>query len=306
MGTPEIAVPCLRATAAWADEVRVVTQPDRPRGRSGTPQPPPVKVAASELGLEVVQPERIRDEPEFLPWLSAAPTDVIVVVAFGQILPAEVLDHPQHGCLNVHFSLLPKYRGAAPVQWALIEGEQETGVCTMLMDEGLDTGDILLCRTVAIEAEEHAGALLDRLAALAPEVLRESLEEWCAGRLTRTPQDEARATKAPRLRREDGRLDWAQPADRIVARVRGVTPWPGATAEVAGETVKVLRAAVGDGAGAPGEVLDLADDKGLLIAAGRDAVWLREVQEPGRKAVGGAAYARGKRLTAGSGRQKES
>jgi len=298
MGTPDIAVPCLDAVVAWADETRVVTQPDRPRGRSGVPQPSPVKERAIALGLEVVQPERLRREPDFLPWLQTAAPDVVVVVAFGQILPAEVLQTPRLGCVNVHFSLLPKYRGAAPVQWTLLRGEVETGITTMLMDEGLDTGPILATQRVAIAADEDAGALLERLAGLAPRLLRSTLEELAAQRLTPRAQAHDEATLAPRLSREDGRIDWSRPAGEIVALVRGVNPWPGASAELAGEPVKVLAAASGDGAGEPGSILAVDREGGLLVAAGQGAVWLRRVQAPGRKPDSGAEYAHGRRLTA--------
>ncbi len=296
MGTPAIAVGCLEATVAWADRVRVVTQPDRPQGRSGQPQPSPVKSRALELGLEVVQPERLRRDEAFLAWLRAEPVDVAVVVAFGQILPPEVLATPRLGCVNVHFSRLPKYRGAAPVQRALIAGEPVTAVATMMMDEGLDTGPVLLTQEVAIGAAETAGELLDRLAALAPEVLTRTLEELAAGRLTAVAQDHAAATLAPRLTKDDGRLDWTWPAPVLVNRVRGVTPWPGATAEVAGEVVKVLAAGPGEGTGPPGAVLAIRDGQGILVATGEGAVWVRQVQAPGRKAVPAEAYARGRRL----------
>ena len=297
MGTPDIAVGCLEAVAAWADQTLVVTQPDRPRGRRGTPQPSPVKARASELGLEVVQPTRIRGDAEFGVWLAEQAPDVVVVVAFGQILPAEVLQASRLGCVNVHFSLLPKYRGAAPVQWALIRGEVETGITTMLMDEGLDTGPMLLTERVAIDEDEDAGALLERLARLAPRLLTQTLEGLAAGRLSAEPQVHADATLAPRLSREDGKIAWSEPAADVVAQVRGVTPWPGAVAEVAGDEVKILQARVGEGAGEPGAVLAIEREDGLLIAAGQGAVWLRQVQAPGRKPVSGAEYAHGKRLT---------
>jgi len=298
MGTPDIAVPCLDALVGWADSTAVVTQPDRPRGRRGTPQPSPVKERASALGLEVVQPERIRRDAEFMAWLRETAPDVIVVVAFGQILPADVLELPQYGCINVHFSLLPKYRGAAPVQWALIRGEVETGITTMSMDEGLDTGPILATQTVRIADDEDAGALLERLAGLAPDLLTVTLDGLAAGRLQPLPQDHESATLAPRLSREDGKIAWTDSAAEIVNRVRGVNPWPGATSELAGESVKLLAAAVGDGVGEPGQALAIDRERGLLVAAGQGAVWLRRVQAPGRKPVSGAEYAHGRRLTA--------
>jgi methionyl-tRNA formyltransferase len=300
MGTPEIAVPCLDATVAWADgRVRVVTQPDRPKGRSGEPQPSPVKARARARGLEVVQPSRLRGNEEMLAWLRREPPDVIVVVAFGQILPPAVLNLPRLGCVNVHYSLLPRYRGAAPVQWALIRGERETGVDTMLMDEGLDTGPLLRREVVAIGPDETAGELLGRLAAIAPGVLTRTLEELTAGAIIPSPQDESRATAAPRLGREDGRIAWEEDATAIANRVRGVTPWPGATALLAGEEVKVLRASAGVGRGEPGAILAVDEARGILCAAAKGAVWLSEVQAPGRRPVSGAAYAHGRRLSPG-------
>lgn len=306
MGTPEIAVGCLAATARWAvDGLRVVTQPDRPRGRSGQPAPSPVKQRALELGLEVVQPQRLRGNAEFLHWLSADPPDVMVVVAFGQILPADVLAVPRHGCINVHFSALPRYRGAAPVQRAIMAGETQTAVDTMLMDVGLDTGPVLISEPVTIGADETAGELAQRMQDLAPEVLERTLREWTGGRLTPRPQDDAAACLAPRLAKEDGHIDWTRPATELANRIRGVTPWPGATAEVAGEALKVLSARPGEGSGTPGSILAIDELCGVLCAAGQDALWLGTVQVPGRKPVSGAAYAHGRRLRqecSGSGR----
>ncbi|MBI2301953.1 MAG: methionyl-tRNA formyltransferase, partial [Armatimonadetes bacterium] len=268
--------------------------PDRPRGRSGEPQPSPVKARAVELGLEVYQPERLRGNAEAVAWLAREPADVGVVVAFGQILPPEVLALPGLGCINVHFSLLPRYRGAAPVHWAVLNGETETGVMTMHMDAGLDTGDILLTERVQIGDNETAGELTARLAALAPTVLLRTLEEWSAGRLTPIPQDPVLATYAPRLEREHGRVDWKRAAREVVNQIRGVTPQPGAVATVRGEELKIWRATLGEGAGEPGEVLAIDGERGLLVAAGDGAVWLTEVQSPGRQRVGGAEFARGK------------
>ncbi|MCC7492287.1 MAG: methionyl-tRNA formyltransferase [Fimbriimonadaceae bacterium] len=297
MGTPEVAVPCLEALAGLASRLRVVTQPDRPVGRSSTPQPSPVKRRALELGLEVVQPERIRGHADFLAWLTAEPLDVAVVVAFGQLLPAAVLTAPRGGCLNVHFSLLPRYRGAAPVQRALLAGETGTGISVMLLDEGLDSGPVLAAEPSAIEPQETAGELLQRLALAAPELLRKTLQEWLAGAITPQPQDATLATLAPRLHKEEGRLRWSQPASELFNVVRGVTPWPGAQAEVAGEWVKVLRCRVGESQGIPGALLDIVDGRGILIGTGDGSLWLSQVQAPGRRPTDGAAYARGRRLT---------
>lgn len=294
MGTPDAAVGCLEATVAWADETVVFTQPDRPSGRSHERRASPVKARAVALGLPVRQPERLRGDAATLDWLRAFAPDLIVVVAYAQILPREVLEVPRLGCVNVHFSLLPAYRGAAPVQWALIRGETETGLSTMRLDAGLDTGPILLQQRTAIGPEETAGELTARLAAAAPSLLQRTLEGTVDGSIIEREQDSSAATLAPKLTPDDGWLDWTRPAPELLNRVRGVTPWPGARAVVAGETVKVLRAGRGDGDGRPGTVLATATGRGILMATGAGAVWLREVQAPGRRPMPGEAYARGR------------
>lgn len=303
MGTPALALPCLEATAAWAARrgarLSVITQPDRPRGRSGQPQPSPVKALALELGAAIHQPLRLRADADLLAALAAAPPRVIVVVAYGQLLPPAVLEAPALGCVNVHFSALPRWRGAAPVQRAIMAGDTTTGIDTMLMDVGLDTGPVLLHEATPIGAHETAGELADRLATLAPAVLTRTLDALEAGALTPQPQDEARATHAPRLTKAEGALDWREPAAVLYDRFRGVTPWPGATAEVAGEPVAVLAARPGEGHGAPGEILAIDETRGMLCAAGQNALWLEKVRAPGRTALAGAVYARGRRFAGG-------
>lgn len=303
MGTPDCAVPCLRAVAEIeGGEVWVVTQPDRPQRRSQTPCPPPVKVAALGLGLPIRQPQQI-NAPEEVAALAEIRPDLVVVVAYGAILSPAVLAIPARGCINVHFSLLPKYRGAAPVQWALIRGETETGITTLLMDEGLDTGDILQQRAVPIDPEETAPELLARLAHLAPEVLRETIADWRAGRLTPRPQDHTQATLAPRLRKEDGALDWKRPARELVWQLRGMVPWPGVFLVHRGQPIKVWEAeAIPDfepTGGMPGEVVEIRTNQGLVVQTGEGALLLRTVQAPGGKRIRGDEYARGRGLSVG-------
>jgi len=303
MGTPELATPCLRRLAEQeAGAVLVVTQPDRPRGRSGRPQPPPVKVVAQELGLEVFQPGRV-NRAEAVAKLAAAEPEFIVVVAYGEILRRPVLDLPTRGCLNVHFSLLPKYRGAAPVHWAIIRGETETGVTTMRMEEGLDTGDLLLQRKVPIAPDDTSATLAMRLAALAPEALQATLVGLRAGTLQPRPQDQAQATWAPPLTKEDGRLRWTESAPEIDRRVRGTTPWPGAFTTHQGRRLKVWEVEIVNNfsaaGGIPGEVVEIRKNQGIIVCAQSGAVLLKLVQPEGGKRIRGDEYATGRGLRVG-------
>jgi methionyl-tRNA formyltransferase len=254
-GTPEFAVPCLSVVAELCDVALVITQPDRPSGRGMKLAPPPVKVRANELGFEVIQPTKVRT-PEFALQLRDAGADLAVVVAYGRILTPEVLAAPRLGCVNVHASLLPKYRGAAPIQWAIVCGEHETGVCLMQMDSGLDTGPELARATIAIGPDETAGELSERLSKLGAELLRRELPRFVAGMLTPVPQPQG-ATLAPILKKEDGALDFTQPARALHDRVRGLSPWPGAYAFLetgsARERVKIHRTRVHVAAAAAGE-----------------------------------------------------
>ena len=230
MGSPEFAVPCLRALVEGGHEVvLVVSQPDKPAGRGGQVQAPPVKVAAMELGLPVAQPRSARTG-ELRDALAASGAELAVVVAYGKILPRDVLDALPRGCINVHASILPSYRGAAPVQWAVIRGEAETGVAIMQLDEGMDTGPVWLERRVAIDPDETAGELLARLAPIGAAALLEAIAAIAAGTARAMPQDHAAATHAPMLAKADGAIDFAQPAAAVAARIRGVDPWPGAHA----------------------------------------------------------------------------
>ena len=294
MGSPEFAVPTLRALAKAHDVALVVSQPDKPAGRGGQLTAPAVAVAAKELGLPLIQPRSARTG-ELEHALRESGAEVAIVVAYGKILPKAVLDALPRGCLNVHGSLLPKYRGAAPVQRAVIDGEHETGVCIMQLDEGMDTGPVLLERRVAIDPEETSGELLARLAPIGAEALLEVLaqREWHA-----QPQDHARATHAAMLEKHDGAIDFTQPAANVAARIRGVDPWPGAQAQLRGQTVKLFRARAEAGQGAPGTVLAI-DSAGLHVACGDRAVVIRDLQLPGRKRLAAAQVAAGRGVAAG-------
>ena len=229
LGTAELSCASLQALAGDArfQIAAVVTQPDRPKGRELKPQPSPVKSLALRLGLPVLQPERARDE-KFIAELRAWQPDLIVAVAYGQILPPAILDLPRHGCLNVHTSLLPKYRGAAPIQWAIANGDIETGVTIMKMDVGLDTGDIIATRCTPIQPEDNSAVLHDRLAQLGAELLVQTIPDYVAGKIQPRPQPAAGVSHAPKIKKEDGRIDWNQPAQTIWNRLRAFTPWPGA------------------------------------------------------------------------------
>ena len=279
VGTSAFAVPSLQALVAAGHEVPlVVTQPDRPGHRLRL-TPPPVKRAAEELGLPVFQPERIR-EPEAIERLSAERPELMVVVAYGQIIPRRVLEIPPRGVINVHASLLPEHRGAAPIAHAIRRGDRLTGVTIMQMDEQLDHGPVLTRREVEIGTHENAAELADRLARLGADLLVETLARL--DEITPQEQDHARATLAPKLSREDGELDWDRPAAEIDRAVRAFQPWPGVTLPFAGERVKVLRGRPVPGQGRPGEVLGVGDD-GVVVAAAEGAYRLEEVQVPGKR-----------------------
>lgn len=305
MGTPDFAVPSLRAlVAAGYDVAGVVCQPDRPRGRSGRPAPCEVKQAALELGLNVLQFERIRRQ-EGLDALRALKPDLFVTAAYGQILSNKVLAIPPLGTVNVHASLLPAYRGSAPVNRCIMAGERVTGVTTMFTDRGVDTGDMLLKRALDIAPGETAGELTARLAALGAELLIGTLEALRAGTLTRTPQDEALASYQPMLVKEDGLIDWTRAAHEIECQVRGVNPWPGACTPFGGGVLKIWRAEAIDCPSegermACGQVI-LADRRaGLVVRCGQGALRLDELQLPGAKRMGARDYLNGKPMPVGT------
>jgi methionyl-tRNA formyltransferase len=296
------AVPSLEALVAAGHEVAaLVTQPDRVSGRGLALVPPKVKPVAERHGIRVLQFERVR-KPEAQEALRQLAPELQVVVAFGQILPRAVIDIAPRGTVNVHASLLPRLRGAAPIQWAIANGDTETGVTTMQIDEGLDTGPLLLSRSLAIGPEETAAELEPRLARLGGELLVETLAGLESGTLTALPQDPARATLAPLLRKEDGRVDWTLPAHALACRARGFYPWPGAYTHHDGRLLKLIRVRERpEPAGAaPGEVVE-ASAAGVSVACGRDTrLLLEEVQPESRKAMPAGAWAQGARLQRGS------
>lgn len=297
LGSGSFAIPSFEALLEAGHEISaLVTQPDKQKGRGRALAPPPLKPVAEARGIQVLQPHRVR-EPEAQAALRALAPDIQVVVAYGQILPRDVIDIPRLGTLNVHASLLPRYRGAAPIQWAIVRGETETGVSIMRIDEGLDTGPLLLQRALAIGPAETAGELQPRLARLGAAALVEALRGLAAGSLPSQAQDHDRASLAPILRKEDGRLDWSRPAAALACQVRGLNPWPGAFALWNGTRLAVWRSEprVSEAPADPGHVLG-RDADALIVACGeRSALGLIEVQPEGRKRMSGAAFSLGAR-----------
>lgn len=298
-GTPEIAAVALRSLVDVAEVVAVVCQPDRPAGRGLTLKPPETKVLAGELGIPVFQPTKLRT-PEFAAWVREQNADVAVVIAYGRILPKAVLDAPRRGCMNLHASILPSYRGAAPINWAIVRGEKETGVALMQMDEGMDTGPVFCTRTLAIGADETAGELYVRLAELAAKVVREDLAKAVSGELAAVDQDHARATMAPMLKKDDGRVDWTLPAQEVHDRVRGMTPWPGAHTTLDGQRFKVLQTKLGAAKtnDAPGTIVTV-DKDAFGVACGDGVVNVLRAQLAGRKALGAEQLAAGRTIAIG-------
>jgi methionyl-tRNA formyltransferase len=297
-GSPDFAVPTLAAVAERHEVVAVVTQPDRPSGRGAKLQPPAVKVWASRLGLPVLQPAKLRDGVVARELGSLAP-DLFVVVAYGRILPPDLLAVPSLGPWNVHASLLPKFRGAAPIQWAVIRGEVETGVAVMRMEEGLDTGPVVAVAREPIHVEDTAGSLASRLAPLGARLLLETIPRIADGSVSLQEQDHAAATLAPPLTKADGQLDFRQPAHMVSAQARGVDPWPGATVLLHGEQAKVFLPTTVDGQGQPGEVLGLRS-RGLAIACGMGVIAFSEIQLPGRKRMPAKALLAGHPIPPGT------
>jgi methionyl-tRNA formyltransferase len=294
-GSPAFAVPSLDALHGFAAVVGVVCQPDKPAGRGLTMTAPAVKTRALELGLTVLQPTKLRTG-EVAAWARSLGADVALVVAYGRILPRDVLDAPRLGCVNVHASLLPKYRGAAPITWAVVNGETETGVTLMKLDEGMDTGPTFARVTTPIGPDETGGALAEREARLGADAVREWLPRYVAGGCVLEPQDDRLATMAPVLEKAHGRVDWSMSARRVHDHVRGMSPWPGAFTLLRGRTVKIHGARVVVGAaagGGPGEVL-IADKTRVVVACGEGCVELTQVQVEGKRVVEASQWAMGR------------
>lgn len=296
MGSPDFALPSLRSLAQNYQVVGIVTQPDRASGRGRELKAPPVKLLAQELNIPVIQPEKLK-QPEAMEQLRAWKPDLIVVAAFGQILKKDVLDLPKHGCVNVHASLLPRWRGAAPINAAILAGDEETGVTIMKMDVGLDTGPMLAMKKIRIEPDDTAGSLFETLSTLGAELLIETLPAYMDGTLTPQPQPEEGATYAPMLKKEDGLLDFTQPAVDLERRVRAMNPWPGAWFEWNGALLKVQKARAGVlftyMVQTPGGRLVSGNEP--VIATSRDFLFLEEVQPPGKKPMSGKAFLAGAR-----------
>jgi methionyl-tRNA formyltransferase len=308
MGTPAFAVPCLAALCEVADVVLVVTQPDKPQGRGLALAPPPVKQFAAERGIPVIQPLKARDGT-LAAALREAALDFALVVAYGKILPADVLSAPRLGCLNVHGSLLPRFRGAAPIQWAILSGDKETGVCLMQMDVGMDTGPVLDLRKTAIGENETSGELFQRLSLLSGELVREAIPRFMAGELRPVPQPELGAAHARMIEKEDGALDFSESAQQVHDRVRGLSPWPGAYSALASSDaskpplrIKIHETRVAERSGqsaAPGTVL-AANGDGILVACGAGALRILSLQLEGKRRMDARAFLAGHPIATGA------
>jgi methionyl-tRNA formyltransferase len=299
MGTPAFACPPLQTLISRNEQlVAVVTQPDRPKGRGQKLMPPPVKELAIQHDIPVYQPLKVRS-PDFIETIRSLRPDIMVVVAFGQILPKDLLDIPHYGCINVHASLLPRYRGAAPLNWCLINGESETGVTTMLMDPGLDTGPMLLKRSTSIDDHEDIVSLHDRMAVMGAALLAETLNGLYAGSIVPQAQDDSLSCYAPLLKKEDGLINWHRDARSIHNQVRGLLVWPGVWTFLDGQQLKVCRTRVADGAGHPGRVLR-ADRDGIEVACLTGSLIIDELQLSGKKRLDAASFLAGYAIPAGT------
>jgi methionyl-tRNA formyltransferase len=303
MGTPEFAVPSLKALFEAGEEVvAVVTQPDKPKGRGKYLTSPPVKELAVKHNISVLQPEKIQDDI-FIRTVKELLPDIIVVIAYGKILPKAILDIPPLGCINVHASLLPRYRGAAPINWAIINGEKETGIATMLMDEGMDTGDILLTEKVEIKDDDTATDVYNKLKDIGASLLVKTIKGLKLGTIIPTPQDDSQATYAPMLKKEDGRIDWTTGAEGIKNLIRGLNPWPGAYTRWQGRQIKIFK-----GAGVrsqesgvrmePGTVINVSAD-GICVTTGKDELLITELQPENKNKMSASEFIKGYRIGKG-------
>lgn len=298
MGTPDFAVGSLEAMVnAGMNVVGVISQPDKPKGRGHKLVPTEVKAAAQEMGITVYQPEKLKNG-ELMPILDELKPELIVVTAYGKILPSYILDYPQYGCINVHASLLPKYRGAAPIQWAIINGEKETGVTIMKMDAGLDTGDMLYVEKTEIGEYETAEELFDRLSVIGGKALVEAINN--IDTLTPVPQNHDEHTYAPMINKETGIIDWNKSAKEISKLICGLNSWPLANTIYKGEPLKIVTAQITDGKGKPGEILSIDKGKGMKVATGDGALYIKTAQFAGSKKMAVEDYARGHEIEIGS------
>ena len=298
MGTPDFAAASLEALIDSEHEIlAVVTQPDKPKGRKGELTPPTVKTIAVEKGIKVYQPVKVR-EPEFVEIIRDYKPDVIVVIAFGQIIPESILEIPKYGCVNIHGSLLPKYRGAAPIQWAVLDGEKESGVTSMLMDKGIDTGDILLKKSIKLAEDETSGSLFDKLMALGAETLLETLEGLEKGSITPEKQGDSPTDYAKMLTKDMGLIDFTRTAAELDCFVRGMNPWPSAYTTLGGKTLKIWRAKPVAEKGKAGSVLRVGKDS-FVVGCGENALEIFEVQLEGKKRMPARDFLKGTHIEAG-------
>lgn len=302
IGTPSFALPSLKEiTQAGFETVAVITQPDRKQGRGMKLTPPVVKIQAMQLGIPVLQPSRIRDQ-EFIAYLQGLAPEAIVVVAYGQILPQQILNIPKLGCINLHASLLPELRGAAPIQWSIILGKESTGVTTMYMDEGMDTGDIILQKEIEISDDETSGDLLERLSIIGADLLLATLRLIEEGKVQRTKQNELHATYAPLITKKDAIIPWSKPAIEIYNLIRGLNPVPGAYTFLEGKRIKIYHSRVVQGGSesqSPGEIISL-EVGGMVVACGRGHLSILEVQPEGKGRMDIKAFLAGHRIAKGA------
>lgn len=304
MGTPDFSVPALRALVEAGHQVTaVVTQPDKPKGRGKDVQMTPVKIQALEYGIPVYQPVKVKT-PEFVEVLKKEAPDAIVVIAFGQILSKEILDLPKYGCVNIHASLLPKYRGAAPIQWAVIDGEKETGVTTMMMDVGLDTGDILETKVIPLDPKETSGSLFEKLSEAGGPLILSTLEKLEKGTITRTPQGESGTSYAKMLTKTLGDINWTMSATAIERLIRGLNPWPSAYTQWEGKTMKIWEAEVEDvvetiDTHEPGTITEVTKH-GFKVQTGKGRLAIKSLQIPGKKRMEADAFLRGYHIETGT------
>ena len=294
MGTPDFSVPALERIATEHEVVAVVTQKDKPKGRGMSVSYTPVKESALKLNIPIYQPDKVKEE-SFVEELRKLNPDVIVVIAFGQILSNDILTLPKYGCINVHASLLPKYRGAAPIQWAVIDGEEKSGVCTMKMDEGLDTGDIIDVDEITLDPKETGGSLFDKLAKLGGELILKTLQNLEFGKATFIKQDDSKSTYAKKMTKELGHIDFTKDAESIERLIRGLNPWPSAFTYLDGKVMKIWDADVVDAGGVPGTVIS-EDKDSFVIATGSKALKVNELQLEGKKRMKASDFLNGRSI----------